>query len=234
MKLKLCDIIDRHKNQPALVMGLSSSLNPYVKKINEFDNYVKISCNHWFEVPGLKADYWVLSNSDDTINRFYGTMNILKIPVFYADSVDNTPREFIEKNLKCDWFGFDERHFNDEPYHRCLIKINNCCDNLIPGRLTIQEELKRVSGYPIMNRMVCTVAEHMITFALLMGCNPIKIIGTDIDYSFGYAKGITEKKGGGFKPHRQIIIDNLHILYKHGEMMGIEIINNNDYSEFFE
>ncbi len=225
MQLEISDIINKHKGQPALVMGLSSSLNPYIDNMKDYKDYVKISCNHWYQVPDMQCDYWVLSNSEDTIKNLYKEINIKDIPVFYAESVDDTPRDFVDQNIEVDYLAFDERHFNDEAYHKTLCKIGNCCDRIIPGRLTIQEELAKLSNYREMNRMVCTIAEHMISFALLFGCNPIHIAGVDLDYSKGYVRGIEKhNKGGGFKPHLHIIKDNIRILKKHAERLGIEVI----------
>lgn len=240
MKLQIRDIIGKHKGEPCLVMGLGPSLNPHLDRLEKHkgDGILQISCNHWFDVMDTKIDYWVLSNSDDTIKNLHPKINEFKIPVFYAESVDDTSREFVDAALKYDYLPFDERHFNDVPYHSSLVKIGNCCDRITPGRLTLQEELQKLSGHKERNSFVCSVAEHCISFAILFQCNPIYVVGVDLDYNLGYAgkkkKLEVYRPPGflGFEPHKHIIIDNLRILNEHAKKLGIQIYNISETPAF--
>jgi hypothetical protein len=238
MKLEITDIINKHKNQPAFVMGLSSSLNPYIDRLGEIKSrgYLTISCNRWHEIKGILIDYWVLCSNLYTIKAYCDIMNQSpQVTVFYADSADNTLKEWIETNLENDWLGYDERNFTDIPYNGKLIAKSKCFKNLIPGRLTLQEELKKISGHNHINRSVGTVAIHMIAFALIMGCNPIYLSGIDIDYSYGYAKGIDKQFDTDvFETQKDELKEGFRQLGKHAEAMGVKIYDTGEVLKVFE
>ena len=78
-----------------------------------------------------------------------------------------------------------------------------------------------------------------LTFAVLMGCNPIYVSGLDLDYSLGYAtnnktghrSAISPQHIGAWKVvFKDLILDDLRILKESAELKGIRFINLNDNS----
>ena len=57
------------------------------------------------------------------------------------------------------------------------------------GVPTVQEYLKNISNSDQHCSTADTVAIEMLSFAIIMGCNPIYISGMDLDYSKGYSGG---------------------------------------------
>jgi len=231
MKLQIKDILGKHKNKPCFIMGLGPSLNPHLDKLKEYrSKYIMMSCNQWYKLTDVNMHYWMLSNNVNTIKNLHEVINSRGVPVFYAESVDQTPREEAEKLLKVDYLQFDERHFTDRPLHKDLCKVYDCCARRIPGRLTIQEEVQKFTGYSERNTAVYTVIEHCISFAILMLCNPIYVVGVELDYAYGYAGNnileIPNVPGWkGFVPHRHIIVENFKILNEHAKRKGLKILN---------
>lgn len=74
-----------------------------------------------------------------------------------------------------EWAGFD-RH-------------GRCCHQIIKNRPTVQEYLQKISNTNKHYSTGDTVTFHAISFAIIMGCNPIYVAGLDLDYSLGYSNG---------------------------------------------
>lgn len=217
--IEISDIIGRHKDQPAFVMGLGPSLSrhiPILPKLKEKD-FVLLSTNYWYRILEERVDYWVIANNVVRIEKHWKVMNDFAKPVFYADSVDLTNKKFIHDRLTCEYLAYDERHFDAKD-----------------GRLTIQEELSKLSGNDEKYSSAGTVALHMLAFAILMKCNPIYVAGIDLDY-----KGRTNNYAKGKKPpfeNKQIdidawdkskdaIADAFRVLYESAKQMGIDVFN---------
>tara|TARA_R110000824_G_scaffold101386_6_gene240879 strand:- start:12836 stop:13972 length:1137 start_codon:yes stop_codon:yes gene_type:complete len=66
---------------------------------------------------------------------------------------------------------------------------NKCCRNL-DGSLTLQEELQVLSGHEQHMTPGHTVGMFALTFAVIMGCDPIYVSGFDLNYNLGYASSI--------------------------------------------
>ena len=89
-----------------------------------------------------------------------------------------------------------------------------------------------------------TVGMFAIMFAVLMKCNPIYVTGMDLDYAAGYANA--EYKNyhapnvgniGHWKvAYRDFLLDDMMILRKSAERLGIKIINldNRSWHKVFE
>jgi hypothetical protein len=137
MKLKIENVINKHRGEPCVLALHGPSLNPYLKKIQELQKigYKRISVNQWYDYFESKPDYWVVSNTEFTIynsvapNWFWDTynkgwpkniFNKYNIPLLYSDVADLTSTEFIEQNLHCDYLPYDTKHF----------KNRNCTDIL--------------------------------------------------------------------------------------------------------
>ena len=106
-----------------------------------------------------------------------------------------------------------------------------CCQQNIPARSTIQEELQALSGFNQHYSTGDTVSFHAIAFAILMGCNPIYVSGMDLDYNKGYAnpdKTDWKHKASGpndWSPVRQNLENDIYVLDESAKKRGIEIIS---------
>ena len=223
-------IKNKHLNKTAFICGLGPSLSDTIEYITKNRNeIVLISCNDIDINTNLKPDYWVFANSLQTFpfmlerfKKYEGTT------IVHSDSVDSTPREWIEKNSSgLNYIGYDQRHFNNS-------KCNNCpngCKNFIDGRLTIQEELQKFTNYDLRYSTGDTVAIHMLALSILLGCNKIFISGVDLDYKKGYYNSY-------MRPHSVIefdvcinnILNDFKIINDSVKNLGIEIINTSEDS----
>lgn len=222
----ISNIIDLHKNAPAFITGHGGSLNNFKDKIPEFQKSggIRFDCNDWFLFLDHKPSYWVMASTIDTVKNHVGWINRVNVPVLYADSVDLTDKLWINKSVHAPYLPYDQRHHNCSPCGS--ISGNQCCQNIIPGRLTIQEELKKLSGH---NNLYGgeTVAAHMIAFALLMGCNPIYVIGLDGSYKkTGYASDKIKPRFG-WELNMAAIMEDWVNLAAHAKAMDRNIIQLN-------
>lgn len=199
MKLEFKDIYNKHKNIPANVICLGGSLSKYRDEIeHNSDNKITLSLNLWFKHINKIPDYWLFANPSVTIKAMYG--KIIKYRcghtpcIIYADSVDLTDKNEVKNYFlkDIDYIGYDQRHFNNKP---CLSGVyyqdgKICCGHIENNRLTIQEELQRFTGYSKRYSPGDTAGLHVISSAILLGCNPIIVYGMDLDYRTGYAQVI--------------------------------------------
>ena len=281
MQLQIKDIIDRHKDEPCFIACHGPSLNDNKDKLvlaRENGKIIRFSVNNWWDYFKNAPDYWILSSSEHafTIRKVMHILKETKVPIFYSDDGDFTPKSFIEDNLTSEWLVYDQRHWegkscieilrsfklhyeqnknfnftrfgnNEIMWHppRCFSNSGHaldgrCCAQNIPPRPTIQEELKRLSGASQHYSTGDTVALHAISFAILMGCNPIYVSGMDLDYSKGYAnpnmKDWKDKAAGpnDWSPVHKNLQNDIKILNESAEKRGIKIINLNKNSWFKE
>ena len=300
MKLNYKDVVGRHSGIPAVVACHGPSLNGHRDKIEELQRdkkLIRFSMNEWYDFFSEKPDYWVLSNSEYTIGasmapnalwkqRGYpvNVFNKYKIPVFYNNTADLTDESFIGKNLNCDYFPYDTRHFKN---HNCSEILNNfrkhyeqnrnleynfygkneqmwqspdvkgfppwfrsihgnvasgwsrdgkCCKNICD--ITLQEELQRLTVHEQHLGPGQTVGMFAIMFAVLMKCNPIYVVGMDLDYSLGYANADFRDYHipnigniGHWKVvYKDFLMDDMRILRESAEKLDIKIINLNTES----
>tara|TARA_R110002020_G_scaffold188891_5_gene387743 strand:+ start:507 stop:1457 length:951 start_codon:yes stop_codon:yes gene_type:complete len=139
MKIEYSDILNKHKGKPCFVAlhgpSLTSDIKFKTQKLQKEEKLLRISVNNWFDFFDVKPDYWVVSNGEFTIeNSMIGSMiwnhhgyeqdcfNKYKVPLFYNSNVDFTTQEFIDKNLMCDYFPYDNRHFKK---HSCKEILSN-------------------------------------------------------------------------------------------------------------
>ena len=138
MKLSFDNIIGSHKGTPAVVALHGPSLDLHVEKIEHLqkeDKILRLSVNEWYDHFSEKPDYWVISNSEFTIessinenglwaSRRYpkDVFNKFKVPVLYNRTADFTPQDLIDRHLKCDYLPYDTRHFKG---HSCLQILKN-------------------------------------------------------------------------------------------------------------
>lgn len=187
MKLEFKDVINKESGKSAIVIGTGPSLGKHIDKINQLKNngFVLISCNDIDVYTSIEPDYWVFANSEATIKTMYGRLNAKsRTIIVYADSVDLTPREDVDAWLKVDYLPYDQRHFGGQ---KC--GAGACCKHIIPGRLTIQEELQKYTAHNVRPVHSGTVAVQMLPLAVLLGCKNIYVTGINLDYSRGYVNG---------------------------------------------
>jgi hypothetical protein len=271
MQLQFEDIVDRHKDTPAIIAVHGPSLNKdkeaLIRKQTE-ENWVRFSVNNWYEVFDIPPDYWVLSTTFYTIERMVDIINKAKTTVLYSDDGDFTPKDYIEKNLEPDWLVYDQRHWEGKSCIEVLNSFNEyhdknkdfnfsrygnntamwqpprrrgnfghcftndkCCRQNNPARETIQECLQRISRYSQHYSTGDTITIHAVSFAILMGCNPIYISGLDLDYEKGHMALDTVDSGARAEGKHSWfdcstnLKNDLEILNGSAKNLGIDIIN---------
>ena len=135
-------------------------------------------------------------------------------------------------------FHFNRYGNNEIMWHppRCFTNSGHaldgrCCEENVPPRKTIQEELQELSGFEQHYSTGDTVSFHAISFAILMGCNPIYISGMDLDYNKGYAnpdRTDWKSKAAGpndWSPVRKNLENDMHVLNESAKRRGIDIIS---------
>ena len=223
----LTDFINKENNKTALVCGMGPSIGPYIDRIkNKKDNEIIISCSDVDKMTGISPDYWVWANSNDTIvklnDRFKQHPNTV---IVHADSVDVTPRSWIEENVTNTYVGYDQRHFDNQSCTNCP----NSCSNRIDGRMTIQEQLQNFTGYDIRYNAGCTVALHMTSLAILLGCKKIHVFGVDLDYSLGYVDKVTYNPDT-FQYSLPGILNDFTTINESAKKINVEVFNMSETS----
>jgi len=241
-KLQFKDIIDIHAGKTALVVANGPSTKPLLKHIascsKQKDKYVIFVCNEideMLENVNLKIgvdiipDYWVIASTTLTVgSRFNNFNKLTNGALLFADSADMTRNP--EELLNIDFLPYDQRHFDNKP---CPIppELGCCekCKDVIPHRITIQEELKNYCGANSHYGTASTVALHMLAFSILMGCKKSYISGVDLDYSLGYFDRKTTNPDG-FKLWISDILSDFKTINESAKLKGVEVINLSPFS----
>lgn len=240
MKLDFDKIYNAQKTKTGFVCGMGPSIKPYLKHISELSNQKDkncfVSCNDWDTmIPDVNVDYWIFASNVYKIEDFYSRLNQkVNTTLVYADSVDLTDRNLVDKLLKIDYLPYDQRHFNGLNCQQLLSgrlrdlggydSAMNCCKNLVRGRKTIQEYLKDISQSEQHYGTGDSVAVHALALAVILGCNPIYIAGVDLDYSKGYVDNKTQNHDS-FNPWMPRIINDFWQIKNSAEKLGIKIYN---------
>jgi hypothetical protein len=104
-----------------------------------------------------------------------------------------------------------------------------CCQKIVHGTPTLQEFLQKISGTEQHCSTADTVAIELLSFAIIMGCNPIYIAGMDLDYTKGYSGGKRAPLNNDWQRLQKNLINDLEIIKNSAKKRGIKIINlNND------
>lgn len=222
MKLELTSLLNKEVNKSAMVIGLGPSLRNHIDKIKSLprDKFVIIGCNDIDTATTISFDYWVWANSESTIEKTYPRLNSKKAIVVYSDSVDLTPRDKVNKVLTADYWPYDQRHHNAA---KC--GGGRCCNHIIPGRLTIQEEFRNYTKSTDLNTNCDTVAIPMMYLAVLLGCKKVYVTGVDLDYAGGYVDGKKNVHAGNkwrdqFQPR---ILDSIKTINKCSKNIGVNV-----------
>lgn len=235
MRLETKDILNKHRGQSAFIIGHGPSLNPHIDRIKDYRDkgFILFGCNEWYYIYDTAPNYLVYASSVDTMMKNKDMLNSHagKTVAIYADSADVTNREWVASNVVCDYMPYDQRHFGGA---QCGSIV--CCPHIIPGRLTVQEELQRYSGADKHYGGGDTVALHMLSFAILMGCDPIYFVGIEIDYSIGYAKNkgslASKVPPNDYDNWRDRIYSDFTIIRDAANRVGTKMINLNKNSRF--
>jgi len=217
MRLSFKDVEDKHKGSPALVIAHGPSLNPYLDRLPELkkEGYIIVGCNEWYNFhEKCPPNYYVLANSIYTIARQINIINAYDLTVVYARNVDRTDMNWIDSNIKRDYLPYDQ--YTQQPdYH------------------LIQDDFRIYTGHDVNYGSGDTVALHMISTAVMLGCNPVYIAGIDLDYRLGYAshRGQLVADGGYYVATMNDYLDrnltNLRIINESAKRKGVSIINLN-------
>lgn len=129
MRLKQEDLLDRHKGIPAVITTHGPSLNNYKETIQDLQRQgevLRFSVNNWFDYFEEHPDYWVTANGEFTIQSAIQNTGIwstrgypkniiheTNATVLFADSVDFSDYHLLDNILKCDYHGYDQRHFKN-------------------------------------------------------------------------------------------------------------------------
>lgn len=248
MELKLKDIINSHAGKIAVVVANGPSTKPFIPHLQKIskqkDKYVIFVCNEIDEmmeniglsiINDINPDFWVISSTVLTVASRHKNFNLLKQnggKLLYANSTDLT--ENVEKLLEIDFLAYDQRHFNNK---QCPVppELGCCkfCEELIPNRLTVQEELQKYTGFDKHYSTASTVALHMLAFAILTGCKKVFISGVDLNYSLGYFDRKTENPDT-FKLWLGEILIDFKIIRDSAKLVGVEIVNLSQISPLKE
>lgn len=238
MKLDFCHIINRHRRAPAIVLAHGPSLNLYLDKLEGLKHrgFILIGCNEWYLFHRqIYPHYWITANSVNNVVVDAPKINYFGVTLFYSDSIDLTSRGWVDANIFVDYLPYDQRHFKGK---QCNASWYGCCDRIIPGRLTIQEQLSRYTKSSTHYGPGSTVTLHMLSFAILLGCDPIYFVGIDLDYRLGYAKNSINRATpevdtlNDFVPD---ILKDMRVIKKSAQKIGVKIRNlniNSHYSTF--
>lgn len=230
-KLSFNDIIDKEKGKTAIVIGLGPSLNgdiETIKGLYDNDDYILIGCNDYDLMTDLYIDYWVHANSIDTVGKNHKRYNSRDSLLVYADSVDSTNKILVDRLLSVDYLAYDQRHFNGMhcTWGKGTGGRHICCGNMEEGRLTIQEELMRYTNHEKHYGGGDTVALHMVSLAILLGCKEIFLTGIDLDYSKGYING--GKSFDSFNQYLPRILDDFTIIKDSANSVDVNVFITSD------
>ena len=246
MFTKLNSIIDKHKGKTGIVFAHGPSGKEFVSTIlNQSKNKEDFCFISMGDVDTIQEnlnvqfdiDYWVMANTEMTIENSYFRFNKYpKTTLVWADGPDRTPYSIATSLLKVKHLPYDMRHFNNNPCTGCKVPISRPANNqilwvpmecrVLPGRLTIQEELQNYTKYSAHYGTGSTVALHATTLAILLGCNLVHIYGVDLNCRLGYVDDKTQPKAlHVFDENLTDIINDFDIINKSAHNIGVKLIN---------
>lgn len=256
--LNLEGFVDAEIGHEAWVVGHGPSLNSFKNQISG----IKFYCNNWFDFLEEEPTYWVMASNIDTITSYRDKIEGKNYKVFYASSVDLESKKIPLSNviaydqrhfkgLSClDILKRVKKHHmktglftkefgnNSEMFEKRIktgagfdIK-NRCCVD--KKSITIQELLMKKSGYNKHYSTADTVAIHMIALAIIMGCNPINVVGVDLDYKKGYANNKPTPNNDDWQKYNSNLFNDLKILNSSAKMQNIVIndCSNSNHNVF--
>lgn len=188
--LQLSDFIDRHKNTPAVIVGSAPDILSF--PFNSFQGLVfGMGDSPLRGVNMFETDYWVFANAhwirpwiqrDSAAIKYIKPKNTFIATSIFAFQELNTINQKIEKSIR--EIG-SELVFYDQRHSKCRDScdpIQGCCvaKKILGIEYTIQELLSKYLNQTEKYSGGSTVALHTLALAILMGCNPISIVGVQI------------------------------------------------------
>lgn len=170
----------------------------------------------------IDNDYWVMANHEMNVGNSHHRFNRYpKTTLVWADSVDQTPLSMAISLLKVPYITYDQRHFENKPCPNCS---TGC--RVLPGRLTIQEQLQNYTNYITHYGTGSTVALHATALVILLGCNPVHIYGVDLNCKLGYVDDKTQARATNvFDGDLPYIINDFDIINKSAHNIDVRLIN---------
>lgn len=215
MQLGFDDIINVHKNTPALILAHGPSLNVISSNLDYLKNkFILFGCNEWMNFYGIIPHYWILANNVINMKSWKNQINCYKnrLRVLYSNSVDTTSEKWVKENIETDYLAYDQRHFGSQ--------------------VTIQEKLQYYTGYEKHYGSGDTVAVHMLAFSIIMGCSPIYVVGLHLNYNQGYARHeghIPVPSAQHEAQYHDRQINDLTIIRDSAKNIAVEIYNLDPY-----
>jgi hypothetical protein len=240
--------IDKHKGKTGIVFAHGPSGKEFIQQLVKYskdkERYCFIGLGELDSVQtnlnvDIDNDYWVMANTEMTVGNSYNRFNKFpKTTLIWADTADRTPYSIAWSSLKIPSISYDQRHFGNKPCQNCKIPLMSNLGmmwvpvecRVLPGRLTIQEELQKYTNYSTHYGTGSTVALHAAALAILLGCNPIHIYGVDLNCRLGYVDEKTQARADNvFDGDLHYIINDFDIISKSAHNIGVKLIN---YSKF--
>ena len=160
---KICDLKGSFLNKPALVMGHGPSLLDIDKE--KYKSHLKITCNNFHKInffDDFKPDFWCAANSYDAI----------KIP--FKICLEENIKAFVTIPLLHEFSDLLEIAREDG-------KMNTVYPWLWEHQI-FQNLLAQAHGLQKTYSRCNTITNHMIAFALWLGCDPISVTGFDLSF----------------------------------------------------
>tara|TARA_R110000824_G_scaffold2474_6_gene11482 strand:+ start:135 stop:998 length:864 start_codon:yes stop_codon:yes gene_type:complete len=160
---KICDLKGSFLNKPALVMGHGPSLLDIDKE--KYKSHLKITCNNFHKINFLddfRPDFWCAANSYDSI----------KVP--FKICLEEKIKTLVTVPRLQEFSDLLEIAREDEKMHMVYPWLweHQIFQNLLAQDHGLRKTYSRCN----------TVTNHMIAFALWLGCNPISVTGFDLSF----------------------------------------------------
>lgn len=239
MKLHFKNIDNLHADKTGFVVALGPSTNRYKDKLEEWsrdkENNVFLSPNRWSNMINIDCDYWVFASTVDTIEKYHKRINQKKATAVYEEIIDPTDRNIVPQLLEGDYFPYHNffEGFPQFPNHKqreiatkkYILEVLNK-----EGRPSLQEYLQKITGYHQRYAPINTVALNMLCFAVILGCNPIYIIGIDLDHTQPYMDGSRLDKpdsplGRFLLESQEMVTKQFSIINESAKNIGVRIYN---------
>lgn len=223
--LTIDNVRNKHKNIPAICIGHGPSLNNYISKLDKLKkNHILFGSNSWYDFYKTFPNYWITCGAleNNLKNQYDNLIKYKSITYCFSETFDTN--NYKDYNMSI----FD-----------CLL-YNSYPNDSNPEDKSIQKELKKITNVDKRYGIGCNTGLHVITLSILMGCNPIYLIGFDINYNLGYANTKNTIHNMNLKNAPETIkqdyINNylydLTTINVSAKNIGVEIINLNKDSFF--
>lgn len=196
---KISNFIDRHRNTSAVIVGSAPDISTF--PFDTFSGLVfGMGDSPLRGINLFNTDYWVFANAhwlrpwvqrDVSAIKFINPRNTFMSTSIFAFQENTAVRRQLQKAFSesgQNLVFFDQSHSRKSVFCESM---KGCCiaKDLLGIDTTIQELLSKRFDQVLRYSNGSTVALHALSLAILMGCNPISIIGVKIpklqkDYTY--------------------------------------------------